>query len=105
MLFWVSQVIKIIFLFVQDSSISYFIHCNDKTLDKSSLREESFVWAHGLRRDTTHHGREHRMAAHSSSVLRMQREMDAAALSFSPCFPFLLSLRIQSIEWSHPHLG
>lgn len=56
-LFWVSQVIKIIFLFVQDSSISYFIHCYDKTLDKSSLREESFVWAHGLRRDTAHHGR------------------------------------------------
>lgn len=52
-----SQVIEIYFLFVQDSSIIYFTHCFDKTLDRSNLRKERFVWAHDLRRDTVHHAR------------------------------------------------
>lgn len=57
MLLGESQVIEIYFLFVQDSSIIYFTHRVDKTLDRSNLRKDRFVWAHALRTDTVHHGR------------------------------------------------
>lgn len=63
MLLGESQVIEIYFLFVQDSSIIYFTHQFDKTLNRSNLRKDRFVWAHALRTDTVHHGRKAKVGA------------------------------------------
>lgn len=114
MLLGESQVIEIYFLFVQDSSIIYFTHRFDKTLDRSNLRKERFVWTHDLRTDTVHHGRKagggsmkQLVRFHLQSECR-KRWMLLLCL-FLQVFLFHAvwenSPLPQLVEWSHPHSG
>lgn len=105
-----SQVIEIYFLFVQDSSIIYFTHRFDKTLDRSNLRKERFVCAHDLIRDTVHHGRKASGESMKQLVIfHLQSECRKRRMQLLCLFLHIfLSYSVwgtpppQFTEWSHP---